>query len=170
MATFEDWRDVDLGKLAKKAAALATAFRVVSALVRMDYEILFKDLIAAAAFDWKHPEFTRIQVLRHIFEYGQRTIRFEVIYFRRVVTAEEALFEMGACGLRPATLLELLAFAAKYRNMQLQFPVVCLGTELEILGFKGYAFLDELAGGRALDISFNNIGWSELCLFLAVKK
>ncbi len=50
------------------------------------------------------------------------------VHFNRIIMAEEAVAEIRSLGLEPATIRQLLAFGEKHLN--LQFPVVALGTSV----------------------------------------
>lgn len=90
---------------------------------------------------------------------------------RDIASNDEVLAEMNSHNLRPATLPELLAFAAAYPSLQRLTPIIALGSvwqepELgELVPFI-WSFNNE----RVLLLSQSSDGWIEQVSFLAVIK
>ena len=62
---------------------------------------------------------------------GQKQVILAVVHFDHFISNDIAVHEMVERGLRPATMQELLAFAAAYPHAQEQFPIVGLGSVVE---------------------------------------
>lgn len=102
---------------------------------------------------------------------GQVEVQLHLVHLNRVATTDEVLAELDRRGLRPATLPELLAFGAKYPDLQREFPIAALGSVWRFPdGRRLVAALDNWSGGRGLDLHWLEGGWGEYCRFAAVSK
>lgn len=110
---------------------------------------------------------------------GARTVEIFLARFEKPISSEKAIKELDKIGFRPAMLSELLAFGAAYPRVQLEFPVVALGSKW----FKfGGLFGDNLVpvldkdeeyfgpGGRVLLLGRFNFVWDQTFRFVAVRK
>ena len=66
--------------------------------------------------------------------------------------------------------LELLAFARRYPNEQLKFPIVALGSEALLGGDRRVAYLCRGGADRDLLLSWAELGWRASYRFLVVRK
>lgn len=95
-----------------------------------------------------------------------------LIQFDDVITddtrAKEALDRMV---LRPATLPELLALGEQHPNLQLQFPIVALGSRaFNISDTANIPCLNSRGNERVLILDQTELGWAECTHFAAVHK
>lgn len=101
------------------------------------------------AFDWvyagyKNTEFKPIDVCKDVSK-ESREIEFELVHINKDVSTDTALAELERRELRPALYEGLLAFAAKYPELQKQFPIVALGS---VCRFGGDLYSPYVDGGR----------------------
>jgi hypothetical protein len=102
---------------------------------------------------------------------GMKNIRAVLVHFDRRVSNEEALDELDKLGLRAATMAELLAFGAKYRDVQRDFPIIALGSaRTHRTGLRHVGCLGHAASKRSIGLDWFGSGWSSYCRFLAAPK
>ena len=100
-----------------------------------------------------------------------REVAFEYVHMGRYALTAEVLAEMDRKGLRPALYEELLGFALKYPDEQWKYPIVALGSEMFVDGYRLIAcvWFDDV--GRGLDLFFaddEDDNLTSLYRFLAV--
>lgn len=136
----------------------------------VDYDKTLAQMIEAGRYNWENSDITdeRFPVVGT----GKATAKAVLVYLNKVTSTNEALAHLDQNGLRPATIAELLAFGAKFPDIQLQFPVVALGSLLVVpSGERGAAYLGGDAGERELYLDWNDFDWcGGDCRFLAVSK
>lgn len=105
-------------------------------------------------------------------EKGTPEVSIKLVHFNRSIGSEEALSQLNKMNLRPATLPELLAFAAKYPSVHCNFPVVALGSTWEDNGgFRSVPYLwSSYTGERRLGLSPVRGTWDWDYRFAAVPK
>lgn len=96
--------------------------------------------------------------------------RMELIHFNRSIESEEAIKEMAEKDYRPATHLELIAWAEKNPDEQKKYPIVALGSEAHVRGDRRVAYLWSDDDGRRLSLDWNDRDWDDDYRFLAVRK
>lgn len=138
--------------------------------VVVDYDLSLADMIATGIYDWTNSDITA-EHFPFIGE-GKAEMAIELVHFGRIIEdGDECLRELDKMGLRAATLPELLAFGAKYPDMQRRFPVVALGSIWQRRdGDRNVPALWERDRGRRLDLRWFEHRWREHCRFAAVRK
>lgn len=102
---------------------------------------------------------------------GQVEFNVELVHYGKSMNSDNIVQDMASRGLRPATLLELLAFGAAYPDKQREFPIVAFGSVwLRWSGQEHVACLGSDGSKRGLDLAVWDDGWSGNCRFLAVRK
>lgn len=126
-------------------------------------------------FDWVNDDFAKAK-----FEpidgcpgtsIEMREVEFVYVHLDRDASDADVLAEHERQGVRPATLPELLAFAAKYPDEQRKFPIVARGSVALLRGYRHVAYL--FCGGRGRRLClywFDDCDWGRRCRFLAVRK
>lgn len=135
----------------------------------VDYSKSLSEMIAAGKYDWVNDDITA----KHfpVMGNGQAEIVPQLVHFNRSISSDTAIAELNSRGLRPATLPELLAFGAKYPELQRQFPIVALGSVwVRLSGSRCVACLHGVGVERDLGPSWCGDGWHDGCRFLAVPK
>lgn len=91
--------------------------------VENDYSKLFESLLARGNYGYKNPEITSSNFP------GKCVGDFEGVLYHpnRDISSEDVLEELDQNGLRPATMLELLIFGAKFPEKLVEFPIAALG-------------------------------------------
>ncbi len=95
-----------------------------------------------------------------------REIKFELVHLDKDVSTDTALAELEKRKLRPALYEEILAFVAKYPELQKQFPIVALGS----LCLSDDNLCFPYVGLRFLRFKRLDDGWGAVVRFLAVHK
>lgn len=90
--------------------------------------------------------------------------------FPWMMTTKGVQGEMLKLGLRPATMCELLAFGAKYPDIQRQFPILALGSLWKSpTGYNLVGCLRRLIGERRLCLQMADLHWDSHWRFAAVR-
>lgn len=139
-------------------------------LVSVNYALSLEEMVAAGRYNWKNDDITA----RHFSVKGEGVVDVDIqlAHFDRVMDSSgEVIRELDKVGLRPAKIEELLAFGAKYPDVQRQFPVVALGSVWRrLVGYRVVPFLSRDGGGRYLSLDFFGDWWIECYRFAAVRK
>lgn len=138
-------------------------------LVLVDYCRSLEDMIAAGKYNDVNSDINakHFPVAKH----GKENVAVELVHFDRSIGSGDALLELDKMGFRPATLPELLAFGEKYPDVQLQFPIVALGSVWRGLrGPRRVASLWGDAGRRDLRLDWFENDWNAYCRFAVVRK
>lgn len=136
-------------------------------LATVDYGLSLAAMIQLGKYDWMNSDITAERF--PIKGEGQKNVQFELVHFNRGISSEDAAAEMKKRGLRPARIEELLSFGAKYPELQLQFPIVALGSVAEFGGGQRVAYLYRGDARRYLDLRWWSGGWGARCRFLVVR-
>jgi len=163
----EDFRGDDLAD--KIVDLLADGRKTVNGHpVAVDYRQSLRAMIAAGRYDWANSDITE----KHFsVKPGPAEIVIELVHFDHVMSSDGALSELDRKGLRPATLPELLAFGAKYKERQREFPIVALGSVWRSWSDDRLVpYLSSCAGGRDLGLGWLAGRWVERYRFAAVRK
>jgi len=94
----------------------------------------------------------------------------ELIHFDKDMSTDDVLHELKSCGLRPATLDELLAYAWKYPDAQKQFLIVALGVSCYWNAYRRSPCIHWNGEERVLSLCWLECGWDDDVRFLAVRK
>lgn len=138
-------------------------------IVTVDYSKSLAEMVASGHYDWKNSDI----VAEHFptTQKGVNEVKLELVHLDKNASTDEVLRYLDEHGYRPATLLELLAFGAKYPDEQKKYPVVALGSVWRSSGGDRYvACLDCYGAERHLSLSWCGDDWHGRCRFLAVRK
>lgn len=126
----------------------------------------FADMIKAGSYGSVNEEIT---AANFPFEgTGKVETEIRLIHFNKWMTTQHVLAELEKLGLRPATLVELLAFGAKYPE-QREYPIVALGSRARYYDVL-VPVLDEDGDGRDLRLYRCDNRWRGSDRFLCVRK
>jgi hypothetical protein len=104
---------------------------------------------------------------------GQHEVELVLVHLGRPAWTKEVLEEMSEQGLEPAKIEHLLAFGAKYKDIQCEFPIVALGSYRHPGSVRGYCpCLDKRMGRREIQNDSDSWGssWKACHRFLAIRK
>jgi hypothetical protein len=135
--------------------------------ITIDHSLTLNQMIALGKYDWVNPDITADRF--PIKGEGKKKKVVELVHFNRDISSENAVKELKKMGLRPATIEELLAFGAKYPEIQRKFLVISLGSSCELGGRRSVACLRRLGSGRGLNLSFWDGVWGGHYRFLGVR-
>lgn len=161
-ATMDALQAVVEGKIQLAAGSLVYQITV-------DYGLSLAEMIKTGKYDWVNDSIT----VEHFPLTGEGKVDLEVqlVHFKRLVESGEAIKEMDGMGLRALTLPELLAFGAKFPEMQREFPVIALGSVWRRRdGYRCVPVLWECVRERGLDLSWFESRWDAGYRFAAVRK
>jgi len=94
--------------------------------VTVDYNQTVEQLVQAGKYKWADKEVASSNFPST--ESGKAQVDIYLVSFARNISSEDAIKEMSAQGLRPATLKELLVLGTAYPNLQRAGPIVALGS------------------------------------------
>ena len=137
--------------------------------VTVNYGLSLTEMIRAGRYDWVDPNITSDNF--PINGKGTKEVALELVHFNRYInSSEEVIRELGKKGLRPATIVELLAFSAKYTDVMRQSTIAALGSVW--LSLDGRRRVPSIWGGRGLGLGLDSFesGWNGEYRFLAVRK
>lgn len=137
--------------------------------VEIDYTDTFEQRLAAGRYDWKNSDITE----KHFPVKGEGKVKLdlELAHYAKSMSTEAVLAAIDAQGYRPATIEELLAFGAKYPELQREFPIIALGSVWRDLnGRRDVAFLCGGGHERYLGLGRVEGDWGGHCRFLVVRK
>jgi hypothetical protein len=157
--------------LAAKMVAAITAAVVVSFKLVVDYGKSLGEMIVAGQFDWVNDDITAEHF--PITEKGTVEVDLQYVHLGRTATTAEVLAEMEKLGLRPATIAELVAFAAKNPEEQRKYWIVALGSSwVDGGGHRKVPILDGSDSERHLYLYWDGPQneWNDDNRFLAARK
>lgn len=138
--------------------------------VTVDYDFLIGEAVTGGKYERVDPDFSTSDLWT--WRKGTANILIELLHFNRAVSASQAFSELDKMGCRPVEIHELLAFGKKYPEIQLEFPVVALGSVLR--RSEGYCapYLGDISSKRVLGVNGVTGFWTfnETCRFAAVRK
>ena len=144
-----------------KDATLAQGILALTA----NYDRSVEDAVKAGKYDWSNDNITTNNFPSK--RTGTADTEIILVKFERDMESGDVVKQLDKQGLRPAELPELLAFGEKYPDVQRDFPVVALGSVLQILvGDRPAPCLDGHSGRRNLCLFW----WGSFYRFAAVRK
>jgi len=151
-------------------------------LVIVDYNQSLQEMIDAGHYDYDWVGATWVAGSNNKYcEASLVDIEIVLIHLDREASTGEVEMELDKHSLRPATLPELLSLGAGYPDLQLNHPIVALGTvrtddkggpmvwKRPFFSEHYVVFLDEKDSKRCLREKCYG-GWSDNCRFAAVRK
>ena len=163
--------DVDLRKqiadlIVKTKKAVGDIYTAV-----VDYSMSLSDMIKVGKYDRVNGNITAENF--PINGSDKVEVSFELVHLNKPASSEEVLLHMEKNNLRPVNLEELLAFGAKYPEIQREFPICALGSSLDDRGSsRCVPCLYGNDSGRDLGLYWFDDCWSDdyHYRFLAVRK
>jgi hypothetical protein len=158
-----------VGKIADAIAEFVKQAKKIVYTVSVDYAVSVEEMVRLGKYDWSNDDITTKNFPSK--RVGKAEMEVELIHFDRNISSEEALREMEKTGYRAAELHELLAFGAKYPNIQREFPIVAIGSVWwDRYGDRIVAYLGGDAFERGLGLHDFGRAWGDRCRFAAVRK
>lgn len=160
----------------KIAALIAEAVKSVreTFTFTVDYSLSLPEMIAAGCYDWTDSDINAANFPLSLPKgQGEGSIETEgeLFHFNRNIDFDEAIREMKKDGYRPATIEELLAFGAKYPELQREFPIIAARSVWRCShGNRNVAYLGRSGAERVLSLFWIDDGCDAHCRFLAVRK
>jgi hypothetical protein len=126
-------------------------------------------MITVGNYDWVNPNISEKNF--PVKGKGQVEFNVELVHYGKSMNSDNIVQDMASRGLRPATLLELLAFGTAYPDKQREFPIVAFGSvRLRWNGQEYVACLNGDGSKRGLRLRFWGGDWDDDYRFLAVRK
>jgi hypothetical protein len=138
--------------------------------VNVDFRSSVREVIASGNFGWVNRNINdenfptegseKLELQMHLIHFGCR------------MKSEEVTLALEAQYMRPATLRQLLAFAASYPDNRWESPIVALGSKWQYQPSVVWTVpsLQFKCGKRSLDLDWFDKIWSDNCRFAAVPK
>jgi len=163
--------------LGQFAAVITSALRAFAGIVPSSYPVTvpykgsttIKELVVAGRYSYANTNITDANFPQE--QEGAEKVSVELVHFNRAVSTHDVLTELDARGRRAANVAELLAFAAKYPEIQHKFLIAALGQEWQYHTSNPFwVYLDSLNGGRKVSIGLVKDYWPRHSRFAAVRK
>jgi hypothetical protein len=139
-------------------------FRVV-----VDYSKSLAEMIKEGKYNWHDPAVSRSHF--PVKGKGKISLNLELLNYGKFMKTDNIFRDMDSCGLRPATIFELLALGATYPEKQLEFPIIALGSVWpNACGDGCVGCLRRDVEGRGLYLSLYHGPWRSHYRFAAVRK
>ena len=143
-------------------------------LLEVDYDQPIEDMIKAAGFT-KFPEKIPQEYFQSDRKKGKKKVHFLIFYITDEASTTTILKELKKekIGLRPATLIELVTFAAKYKEFHETYMLFALGSAFDKDGKRLMADVHKWYNSIwALSIMSHadDMEWTHVCLFLIVRE
>lgn len=137
--------------------------------VLVDFGVSIEELIRLGKYDWSNSDITSAHFSTKCA--GKVETKIELIHFGRNISSDDALKELDKMGYRPAEAHELLAFGAKYPDVQREFPIVALGSVWQGLdGHRLVVCLFRYDAKRFAALRWLELDWLARWRFAAVRK
>jgi len=137
--------------------------------VTVNYDLSVEEAINAGSFQAVHADINAKNFPST--RKGEAALDIVLVRFEHRMKSEEVLQDLDKEGLRAAELPELLAFGAKYPDVQRKFSVVGLGSVWQDRkGYRNVPCLYEASEGRYLDLHWWDDGWYSYSRFAAIGK
>ncbi len=138
--------------------------------VRIDYSQSLQEMVDAGRYDWVHSDVTQEHF--PIEGEGTQEVDLVLVHLNKWVGTEDAEDEINKQSLRLADIVELLAFGAKYPDIQKQFSIVALRSVwMRLCTCRYMPFLDKYSNGRlrSLPLYWCERDWCDTWRFLAAR-
>ena len=135
----------------------------------IDYDQPLAAKIAAGKYDSVHEH---ISAENFPVGSGEESVEAVIVRLGHIASEKEICAEIERQGLRPATMVELLAFGTRYPEIQREFPIAAFGTvwvDPEV-GWRVVGYLEGTPVERELNLYPLGREWRNYDLFLAVRK
>ena len=156
--------DMIAALLVKAGAATRNVYPIT-----VNYAQAFEEMVGAGKYDYRNDCITAVNFPIT----GEGMVNYEAVLFHpnRDLESEDAVKEMTQIGLEPAKTEHLLAFGAKFPEIQREFPVVALGSSwVRPHRSRNVPYLDRWFGERDLRLIRWAGEWFAYCRFLALRK
>jgi hypothetical protein len=151
----------------KLNAVMPEAFRLT-----VNHDQTLEAMIATGKYDWKNDDITA----KRFPLTGEGLVEVEacLFHFDRSISSEDAVKAIETADKQnpwtPGQIEHVLSFGAFFPEEQRKYPVVGLGSVVEVSGLRHVPELWEDGAGRRLDLSWWKGDWDEDYRFLAVRK
>ena len=125
-------------------------------------------LIADGRYDWVNGD-----VAKHFSiasGQGVHPVDVHLLHYNKQMTSDQVLADVERQGLRPVTFQELLWIGIQHPELQRTFPIIALGTVVQVHGYRYVACLGRGDRERSLYLRWSDGEWHEVCRFAAVRK
>lgn len=136
--------------------------------VTVDYSRSVEQLVNDGKYDWSNSSITGGNFPST--EKGKTQVEIYLVSFDHYVSSEQAIKEMSAQGLRPATLKELLSLGIDHPDLQRNGTIVALGSTRRYPSDGSYVpYLGRRGSGRYLGLIWWDGYWDSEWRFAAVR-
>ncbi len=156
-----------IGKIADAIADCVKQMERIYAVL-VDFGMSIEELVRLGKYDWSNSDITSAHFPTK--RTGKVETKVELVHFDRNISSDDALKELDKMGYRPAEAHELLAFGAKYPDVQREFPIVALGSVWQGPdGGRSAVCLGRGGAGRGAYLGWLGLGWDDGWRFAAVR-
>jgi hypothetical protein len=131
------------------------------------YSRTIEQLVKAGNYDYANPDITSKNFPSS--EEGNKDVEFGLFHFNRDISSDDSIEGMKAEGYRPATAKETLSFGEKNPKLQLEYPIVGLGSVVELDGDRQVVYLIRNGSNREARLYYYDDDWHDSFRFLGVR-
>ena len=139
-----------------------------SVTVRYSGSDTLRRLLAEGSYGWVNPEIENISFPAE--REGEEMVKINLVCFEKPIQTEEAAAELELLELRPANLVELLAFGAEHPDVQLGFPIAALDQTQNGGRYVGCLLKGPVIGWRIVDLCPYGPAWSYYVRFAGIRQ
>lgn len=164
--------DNDLRRILKEHELRRNIAKLLVANISDAYPIdvpssTISDLVRSGRYDWSNSDINDSHFKADEPHQAEVILR----HFGKDMSTDNVLKVLDAEGLRPATMSELLTLGIKYPQLQMEFPIVELGSVWQLVsGHRFVGYLHRFGQKRKLYLNRFGFGWYKICRFAAVRK
>ncbi len=140
--------------------------------VTVDYNMSLAEMIEAGNYDWRNNDINNINFSTppEYLRLGKVDVNIELVCCGRYMTKNKVLVDLDSHGKRPGILPELLALGARFPFLQLEYPVVQIGSVWPDRGGLRGTYLRRGKKERGLSVIWLKYGFRGYYRIIAVQK
>jgi hypothetical protein len=150
-----------------------TYCRLTPALLDINYNLTFADMINAGNYDWVTLMINDIQILPTLTQSGVDKVEYKLFHFTTHITTgairKRIKGPVKNDAWKLAAIEHLLAYGCTFPYIQTRYPLVALGTSLNIGGHDRVPYLGTNMCGRFLSLVWLDNDWGSQYRFLAIR-
>lgn len=130
-----------------------------------------EEMTRAGKYDGYQPNIDSI--CQHFFITRRGPRKLYLVHFKKEMYTKDVEFAVAAMPDKELALIEdLLAVGAhpKHKELQWEFPIICLGSSAVLSGARRVSYLGMWDGRRKLNVDYHDFRWLGNCRFLLVGK
>lgn len=140
--------------------------------ITVDYNMSLAEMIKAGNYDWRNNDINDINFPTppKYLRLGKVNVNIKLVCYGRDMTRNKVLVDLDSHGKRPGILPELLALGARFPFLQLEYPIVQIGSVWPDRGGLRGTYLRRGNKERGLSVIWLKYGFRGYYQIIAVQK